>query len=43
MRAWQFTATHAPLMRAELPEPLAARGKSWSTCARLGSVTPMSD
>ena len=26
MRAWQFTNTHAPLLRAEVPEPIAGFG-----------------
>ena len=27
MRAWQFTTTHAPLVRADVPEPVAGPGQ----------------
>ncbi len=27
MRAWQFTSTHAPLVRADVPEPVAGPGQ----------------
>ena len=36
MRAWQFTNTHAPLVRAEVPEPVAGPGQVVITVRAAG-------
>ena len=42
MKAWQFTSTHEPLTRADIPAPSPGQGRSCWTSGLRACATPTS-